>query len=150
MVDHFCRVCRYTTVPTNATIGYDERQCPICKSTFIVRAIQKQVNKHKISPLIQSLENEVQNSKANLKDRKLDKKILDKILKGISEKNQDSIRRLKRDANLPKEVQKDIDSLINSIVDLDRLENGEKKYDFTGDYTPSRKEAIKLLNNLEQ
>lgn len=49
MVDHFCRVCRYTTVPTNATIGYDERQCPMCKSIFIVRAKSKQVNKHKKS-----------------------------------------------------------------------------------------------------
>ncbi|NBU98527.1 MAG: hypothetical protein EBS19_10025, partial [Spirochaetia bacterium] len=116
----------------------------------IKEMISEILTKNKISPLIQSLENEVQNSKANLKDRKLDKKILDKILKGISEKNQDSLRRLKWDANLPKEVQKDIDSLINSIVDLDRLENGEKKYDFTGDYTPSRKEALKLLNNLEQ
>ena len=116
----------------------------------IKEMISEILTKNKISPHIQSLENEVQNSKENLKDKKLDKKVLDKILKAISEKNQDSLRRLKWDTNLPKDIQKDIDTLISSIVDLDRLENGEKKYEFTGESTPSRKESLKILNNLEQ
>jgi len=59
----------------------------------IKEMISEILSKNKISPHIQSLENEIQNTKENLKDKKLDKKILDKILKGISEKNQDSLRR---------------------------------------------------------
>jgi uncharacterized protein with von Willebrand factor type A (vWA) domain len=116
----------------------------------IQEMISEILSKNKISPQIKLLENEIQNSKTNLKDKNLDKKILDKILKGISEKNQDSLRRIKWDANLPKDLQKEIDSLTNSIVDLDRLENGERKYEFSGENTPSRKESLKILNNLEQ
>lgn len=116
----------------------------------IKELINKLLTENKISPNIQNLENEIALKKKEFNDKKIDPGLLKKLNKSLDEKNQDALRRLKWESNLPKEVQKDIDFLINANIDLDRLDSGDKKYYFTGEKIPSKKDSLKILDTLEQ
>jgi len=111
----------------------------------IKELINKLLTENKISPNIQNLENEIALKKKEFNDKKIDPGLLKKLNKSLDEKNQDALRRLKWESNLPKEVQKDIDFLINANIDLDRLDSGDKKYYFTGEKIPSKKRIFKNI-----
>jgi gas vesicle protein len=77
----------------------------------IKELVNKILSENKISPNIQKLENEISSKKKDINDKKIDPGLLKKLNKSLDEKNQDALRRLKWESNLPKEVQKDIDFL---------------------------------------
>lgn len=116
----------------------------------IKEMISKILAENKISPSIQNLEKEISTKKQEINEKKIDPKLLQKLNKSLDEKNQDALRRLKWEAGFPKEIQKEIDALLNAIIDLDRLDSGDKKFLFSGERVPSKKESLKLLDTLEQ
>jgi uncharacterized protein with von Willebrand factor type A (vWA) domain len=116
----------------------------------IKEMISKILSENKISPNIQNLEKEISSKQKEINEKKIDPKLLQKLNKSLDEKNQDALRRLKWEAGFPKEIQKEIDSLLNANIDLDRLDTGDKKFIFSGERIPSKKESLKLLDTLEQ
>ena len=55
------------------------------------------------------------------------------------------------ESNLPKDVQKEIDFLINANIDLDRLDSGDKKFYFSDDLVASwwfrKVKNLKIIEN---
>ena len=112
--------------------------------------ISKILSENKISPTIQKLETDLHQKKKDLQNKIQNKELLKKLNKGIEEKNQDFLRRLKWEMSLPSDQAKEIDQLISNLIELDALENGDKKYNFTGENTLQKKDALKALTALDQ
>lgn len=113
--------------------------------------IRKILSEHNLNPLIQSLEADLANNSKSLLDSKdIPKDTRKKIQDAISEKNSDRLRRLKWEANTPKDLQKKLDELLNKVSELDRIDLGNQKYDFTGEKVPTSRDATKILDSLEQ
>jgi uncharacterized protein with von Willebrand factor type A (vWA) domain len=104
-----------------------------------------------LNPTSETLLKDLHSLKEEIEKKyKKDSGTLSKFKQAIEEENQDLLRRLKWDLAAQKKIEPKLDELVQKLQELDKVNNGIKKYDFTGTKVPTPKEASNLLENLDQ
>ena len=102
-------------------------------------------------PVSEDLEKDLSSLHSDLKKKfKKDPDLFAKINQAVDEKNQDLLRRLKWELSAQQKPEPKLDELMHNLLDLDKINNGIKKYNFTGKKIPTLKEAKNILDNLDQ
>lgn len=116
----------------------------------IEEMIQKILSEHTLNPLLQNLESNLKNLDKSFDSKNIPKDLQKKIQKALTEKNSDQLRRLKWEPSLPKEIYKKLEEILSNVSEFDRIEQGNSKFEFTGEKVPNSREAIRILDSLEQ
>jgi uncharacterized protein with von Willebrand factor type A (vWA) domain len=104
-----------------------------------------------LNPTSETLQKDLQSLRDDIEKKyKKDSETLSKFKQAIEEENQDLLRRLKWDLAAQKKIEPKLDELVQKLQELDKINNGIKKYDFTGKKVPTPKEAGAILDNLDQ
>lgn len=124
----------------------------------LIRNFQNQIKdmlenilkEYTLSPLSEQIQKDIKIIHENLnKLYKKDPEILEIIKNFIESQNLDSIRRFKWELSANKKNANSLDDLSLNLENLDRINNGIKKYNFTGKKVPTIKKALEILENLD-
>ncbi|MDX1957615.1 MAG: VWA domain-containing protein [Leptospiraceae bacterium] len=109
------------------------------------------LKKYKIYPVSENISKEMKIfTESIVKKWKKNPDIKNKLPKIMETENQDELRRLRWDLNKEKEISKVLSDLLADFEDKSKIENADKKYNFTGNEVPTRKETLKLIKTLEE
>ena len=112
---------------------------------------QSILNQFNLQPNLETLKKELTTTQSNLESKyKKDPTLAAKIKSAFDNLNTDQIRRLKWELAQAKKNEPSLDTILQDLEDIDKLSNGLKKYNFTGQEIPSIPDSIDIIDSLDQ
>jgi Ca-activated chloride channel homolog len=112
---------------------------------------QNILNQFNLQPNLETLKKELNTTQSNLEAKyKKDPTLAAKIKSAFDNLNTDQIRRLKWELAQAKKNETSLDTILQDLEDIDKLSNGLKKYNFTGQEIPSIPDSIDIIDSLDQ
>jgi uncharacterized protein with von Willebrand factor type A (vWA) domain len=111
--------------------------------------IEQILKQYDLKPNLDTLQKNLDSNQKNIEKKiSKDKQSLKKVQSAFDSFNSDQLRRLKWELQNFKDL--NLDKSIRDLENFDKLNNGLKKYNFTGEEVPSLNDSIEIIHTLDQ